>query len=147
LEQLLASEDVVRQVQEVEQNLPTDTWTTGSGRPGRVNSSRDSREFALAHELIAQLSQKFKSMSASELLGELKTFPYGTVPENFSGVAYYVNRDGNKAIIKELSARNQNELQALRRFGDDQSEVFTGDDGQPCSVGDIVRSILLQRPQ
>lgn len=146
LEELLASEDFARRVQQVEQDLASDTWTNGS-RPGRLNSSRSEREFALANELIAQFSQKFKSMSARELLGALKTSPYGTVPEDFPGVAYYVNRDGNKAIIKELSTRNRNELQALRRFQDDQSEVFTGDDGPPCSVGDSVRNILLQGPQ
>jgi len=148
LEKLLVSKDFARRVKQVEQDLPTDTWTKGSeSKPGRLNSSRSQRESALANELITKWTPKLKKMSAIKLLGELKTFPYGTVPENFSGVAYYVNRDGNKAIIKELSTRNQNELQPLRGFQDDQSEVFTGDDGPPSSVGDIVRSILLERSQ
>ncbi len=148
LDELLARANVAGSTEQVERDLPSDTWTTGQGaRPGRVNSSRSSREFALAHELIGQLKPKLKDIPARELLCSLKTFRYGTIPDNFSGVAYYVYRDGNQAIINELSTRKLNELKTLQSFQNDQSEVFTGDDGPPCSVGDIVRNALPTEPR
>lgn len=146
LDELLVGEEIRRQVQTAEQNLPSDTWTSDP-RGGRHNSSRGSREIVLAHELIDQLKPGLKQMSAQELLTSLKTSPYGTVPKQYFGVAYYVYRDGNQAIIKELSARSRTELEALRPFADDPNEVFTGDDGPPCSVGGLINFLLTLLPQ
>jgi hypothetical protein len=144
LEQLLMPESAVVRVREAERDLPTDKWET-LPKIGHTNRSRSAREIGLAHELLPTIRPSIAKMSARELLESLKTFPY---PEygSFPGVAYYIYRDGNQMIIKELAGRSAKELSSLRPFRDDRHEVFTGDSGPPLSVGDLVRYDLLHEP-
>lgn len=145
LDQALETEKVVMRKKVAEQDLPTDTWHTHP-KGGRYNVSRSSREGELAHELLAQIKPRLKQMPVRDLLDSLKTFPltdYGS----FLGVAYYIYRDGNQMIIAELASRPRSELESLRALGDDRREVFTGDSGPPCSIGDLVRYTFLDEPK
>ena len=142
LDEVMAGEEVRRRIKQTEQDLPSDTWIAGTAsRPGRRNTSRSTREYELANELLDKVKTDIAQMSARGLLGSLKTFPY-TAPGSFSGVAYYVYRDGNQEIIKELSNRSRRELEALRKFQNDAREVFTGDSGPPRSIGNLIDTLV-----
>jgi hypothetical protein len=146
LDQLLQPEDVKALVRAAEQDLPSDEWRTGGEtRPGRHNISRSGREGGLAQELLSQLKSRLQRMSARQLLDSLRTYPDGPSP-TFPGVAYYIYRDGNQMIIKELTRRPSGDLESLREFRKDQRRIFTGDNGPPSDVGGIVRYTLLNEP-
>ncbi len=144
LDQLLMPESVVARVRQAERDLPADKWET-LPKIGHTNRSRSAREIDLAHELLPTIRPRMANMSARELLGTLKAFPYAEYG-SFPGVAYYIYRDGNQMIIKELASRSASELSSLRPFRDDRHEVFTGDSGPPLSIGDLVRYDLLHEP-
>jgi hypothetical protein len=112
---------------------------------GHTNKSRLAREIELAHELLPTIKARLTQMSARELLDSIKTFPYAEYG-SFPGVAYYIYRDGNQMVIRELARRRQDELKSLRPFREDRREVFTGDSGPPLSIGDLVRYDLLHEP-
>jgi len=142
LDEVMAGEEVRWRVKQTEQDLPSDTWIAGTAsRPGRRNTSRFTREYELANELLNKVKTDITQMSARSLLDSLKTFPYAA-PGSFSGVAYYVYRDGNQEIIKELSNRSRKELEALRKYQNDTGEVFTGDSGAPCSIGNLIDKLV-----
>ena len=145
LDQLLTPKNVVARVSEAERDLPTDKWET-LPKIGHTNRSRSAREIDLAHELLPTIRPRTAKMSARELLESLKTFPYPGLYDSFPGVAYYIYRDGNQMLIKELASRSASELNSLRSYRDDRREVFTGDSGPPLSVGDLVRHDLLREP-
>lgn len=144
LAQLLTLEGVVTRVREAERDLPSDKWET-LPKIGHTNRSRSAREIDLAHELLQMIRPRITKMSARELLESLKTFPYAEYG-SFPGVAYYIYRDGNQMLIKELASRSASELTSLRPFRDDRREVFTGDSGPPSSLGELVRYDLLHEP-
>jgi hypothetical protein len=141
LDQLLMPEAVFVRVREAEREFPADVWETHP-KIGHFNHSRSTREMNLAQELLATIRPHLAKMLPRELLDSLKTFPY---PEyaSFSGVSYYIYRDGNQMIINELASRSTSEVQSLDRFRDVRDPVFTGDSGPPLSVGDLVRYKLL----
>jgi hypothetical protein len=146
LDQSLGSGDTKARMRTVERDLPGDeSRTGGETRPGRYNVSRSRREGNLAHELLLSLEPKIRTMSARQLLDSLKTFPYPEY-DTFPGVAYYVYRDGNQIILRELDTRPASELRTLQAFRTDQRSVFTGDNGPPLSVGELVRYSLLHEP-
>jgi hypothetical protein len=146
LDQVLTSKNVKARVRAVERDLPGDKWITGGAtRPGRYNVSRSGREADLAHELLLAAEPKVRAMSARQLLDSLKTFPYPEY-DSFPGVAGYVYRDGNQMILHELNSKPMADLQTLRAFRDDRRSVFTGDNGSPLSVGELVRYKLLHEP-
>lgn len=140
LDDLLKGSSTASRVREVERDLPADAWRAGGHtRPRPVNLSRVEREAALACELLEPLKSALAKMSAEQLLHSLKTIPYGSA-ETFSGVAYYVYRDGNRLILEELSSRPAYQLESLQRFENDSRVPFTGDSGGYLTVGEIVRS-------
>ncbi len=139
---------VVAKVKEAEQDLVGDMWVTGpASRPGRYNRSRQAREYAVARDVLEGLKPQLEKMSPRDLLRCLKTHPYAK-PESYRGVAYFVYRDGNQAIIDVLKARPRKDLESLRASGaDDSLEIFTGDNGPPLTVGVLVRHTLLGESQ
>jgi hypothetical protein len=146
LDQLLQPEDVKARVKAAEQDLPDDEWRSGGEtRPGRHNISRSSREGHLAHELLSSLGPRLNGMSPRQLLDQLKLFPYSDYG-SFAGVAYYIYRDGNEVIVGELKTKGASELDSLRGFRGDTRWVFTGDNGRPLTVSDLVRYTLLHEP-
>jgi len=143
LDSLLSAEGVPGRIKEAEENQPSDVWKVGlESRPGRYNVSRDSRESALAQELLRPFASRLARMPARELLDSLKTVP-ASISTNFSGVAYYVYRDGNHEILKELASRPKSELETLRVLETDRRVVFTGDAGGYSTVGELIRVALL----
>lgn len=146
LDQLLQPEDVKARVKAAEQDLPDDEWQTGpESRPGRYNVSRFRREVGLAHQLLSSIEPRLSELSPLELLESLKTISYGS-GEGFPGASYFVYRDGNDLLIKELMSRNTNDLISLKAFRSDRRWVFTGDNGPPLDIGQLVRHDLLREP-
>ena len=145
LDSLLVAKGVPARVKEAEQDRPTDTWKEGgTSRPGRLNVSRDERMSALARELLGSLKPRLAQLSAENLILSLKTTRYGD-SEPFSGVAYYVYRDGNSMIVQELTRRPKSQLKFLRSFQKSPRAVFSGEGGGYYTVGQLVTINLLNR--
>lgn len=142
LDEIMSREDVKARAKAVERDLPTDEWREGGEtRPGRYNVSRSSREGELAVELLDEIKPKLSQMSAAQLVNSIKT--YSMTLGSFYGTDYYFFLIGNSMIMKELQSRPKSELESLRDFRTDNREVWTGDNGPPCNIGDFIRIDLL----
>lgn len=147
LDQLLEPEEVKVRVKAAKQELPDDEWQTGpESRPGRYNVSRFRREVGLARDLLTSMEPRLSQLAPLELLESVKTISYGT-GETFHGVSYYIYREGNKLLIKELVSRPASELDLLKPFLSDRREVFTGDNGSSLLIGELVGHDLLRKSQ
>lgn len=141
LDRLLSKSETVKRIMMAERDLPDDKWSTNlPPRNSIINVSRDDREAVLASEILGEAMPSIKSLPAEELLQALKTYDIGST-NTFSGVRYRVYRDGNDAIIKELLSRSNDEVVTLRKHMRDGREVFTGDTGPPCTIGDVVEKL------
>lgn len=141
---VLAKESVKARVKEVEQDRPGDVIKTvgeGGARPQRWNDSRQSREQALARELLHAFAPSLKQMSVPDLLGAMKLYPaYSNgCPE---GVAYWLCGEGNQMIIDELKSRPAGQLEPLKALvRDKKSEVFLNE-SYSANLGTLCREIL-----
>lgn len=143
LSRILANDSVRKQVEDAERVQPSDQFKSGPrSRPGVRNVSKGGREAEAAHAILAEyVRPRLVRMSAPQLLQSLKT---SSIEEEsaFAGVAYYVFRDGNAAIISELHKRDAAQLASIRHFRDDRRRVFQGDSGGAVTIGEVVVDLM-----
>ena len=139
MDRILSSPEFSSAIRDAELDLDSDEW---SEKPWHYNRSRSMRELSVAARMILTIKPELQRMSVIELMGALKTTPPGSSP-SFSGVAYYLFRDGNQAIVDTIRMRPKEERAAAAQFKDSLDEFWEGDNGPGNTVGQMVRSRLL----
>lgn len=128
-------------IAEAERDLPSDSWKE---QPFPHNDSKEKRELAVASAILLKLRPELAQMDAVSLVKSLKVFPnLGSMTNNFTGVAYYIYRDGNHMIIEELKSRPRSQLQALASLADEKVEVFEGEQGPGDTLAEVIKHRIL----
>jgi hypothetical protein len=141
LDRLLSSQETMDKIIEASRDLSDDEWLAGSvTRPGKRNVSRTAREAQIANAILQKIGPDLRRMSSEDLLSSLKTYDL-SLKNSFSGVSYYIYRDGNELIMKELERRGKQAGVVLKTFSESKKEIFTGDAGRSITVGEFVRSL------
>ena len=138
LNQTLSKPVFQQGAQLAEKDLPNDEWVN---KPFRFNQSRFRREYDVASKVIEEIKPRLKSLSVTELIHSLQLVP-SSFAGGFSGVAYYVFRDGNKLIIEELKSRPLEERRKFQVLSDHHYVVWDGDNGGWPSLEWVIESII-----
>ena len=118
-DEVLSKTEFAGTIEHAEHDLASDVWVN---MPRRVNVTRTDRESAVAAKILEDVRPKLQRMSVPELVRAMKLVPYGNLTSSFTGVAYFVYRDGNRMIINEIRARPTRELQSLPNLANDKME-------------------------
>lgn len=103
---------------------------------GRINASLEERRRAAADVVLEQVRARLPSLTPEQLLAGLRT------SEPTNAVAYYVWRDGNIFIERELRRRGNAAAAALIAHSNDERRVWTGGSGENLKVGQLCERIL-----
>jgi len=104
-------------------DLPGDRYETCS-KIGRRNVTRFKRCYAEADKAFTILRALVKTTDTAVLLNSFRSGYAGEID-------YYVSRDGNIIIAKELSKRRPLPEELVRGFDRQRTLVFLGDSGPP----------------
>lgn len=125
----------------VEQDLPTDVWSDGG--KGRNNDTRETRQMRAADVVLKPVRDALAKLTPTVLARSLVVFvgPAGGCGGGCPGVSYYVYRNGNQLLARELQRRGEDGARAVDRLP--RAGIFTGYSGPIVPVrqlADIIRN-------
>ena len=129
--------DAIRQA---ERDLPTDEW---HDTPWRYNITRGQREWAVARQILAEISPEAKKMSVTQLVRSLKVTSR-FAPDDFGGVAGCVYQSGNAMLIAEIQSRPESELKVLPSLTDEWLDLYEGPQGPGDSLDFVIHYRILK---